>query len=56
LAEHLKIEARMAAGNPPNVIGKAKETHATLLRFKDWLAQRQEAAARLAEEAPLNTL
>jgi len=46
LAEHLKIEARMAAGNPPEVIAKAKETHATFLRFKDWLAQREECAAR----------
>ena len=41
LAEHLKIEARMAAGNPPDVIAKAKETHATFLRFKDWLVQRK---------------
>ncbi len=46
LAEHLKIEARMAAGNPPDVIAKAKETHATFLRFKDWLAQREECAAK----------
>jgi uncharacterized protein (DUF433 family) len=45
-AEHLKIEARMAAGNPPDVMAKAKETHATFLRFKDWLAQREECAAR----------
>jgi uncharacterized protein (DUF433 family) len=46
LAEHLKIEARMAAGNPPEVVAKAKETHATFLRFKNWLAQRAEFAAR----------
>lgn len=44
LAEHLKIEARMAAGNPPQVIEKAKQTHATLLSFKEWLAEREEAA------------
>jgi len=46
LAEHLKIEARMAEGNPPDVIAKAKETHATFLQFKDWLAQREESAVR----------
>src|SRR5215510_2994614 len=46
LAKHLEIEARMAAGNPPHVIEKAKQTHATLLRFKEWLVQRQEAAAQ----------
>jgi uncharacterized protein (DUF433 family) len=45
LAEHLKIEARMAAGNPPEVIAKAKETHAVFLQFKDWLAQRKESAS-----------
>jgi uncharacterized protein (DUF433 family) len=46
LARHLDIEARMAAGNPPEVIEQAKQTHATLLRFKQWLAQREEAAAQ----------
>jgi uncharacterized protein (DUF433 family) len=45
LAEHLKIEARIAAGNPPDVIERAKETHATFLRFKEWLAQREKYAA-----------
>jgi uncharacterized protein (DUF433 family) len=45
LAEHLKIEARMAAGNPPEVIAKAKETHAKFLRFKDWLARREQSGA-----------
>jgi len=46
LAKHLEIEARMAVGNPPQVIERAKETHATLLRFKEWLVQREEAAAQ----------
>ena len=40
LAEHLKIEARMATGNPPEVIEQAKKTHAAFLSFKQWLAQR----------------
>jgi uncharacterized protein (DUF433 family) len=48
LAQHLKIEARMAAGNPPDVIEKAIQTHATFLRFKEWLAQR-EAQEHLSE-------
>jgi len=48
LAEHLKIETRIAAGNPPDVIRKAKETHATFLRFKDWLAEREESATGTA--------
>ena len=46
LAEHLKIEARMAAGNPPEVIEKAKQTHATFLNFRKWLAEREEGAER----------
>jgi uncharacterized protein (DUF433 family) len=52
LAEHLKIEARMGAGNPPQVIEQAKKTHEAFVRFKEWLAQRQsEVVARgTAEE------
>lgn len=52
LARHLDIEARMDAGNPPEVIERAKQTHATFLRFKEWLAKRQQAEAQeRAEEA-----
>jgi uncharacterized protein (DUF433 family) len=46
LAKHLEIEARMAAGNPPEVVERAKETHATFLSFKKWLSEREETAAR----------
>jgi uncharacterized protein (DUF433 family) len=46
LARHLDIEARIAAGNPPEVIARAKQTHAVFLRFKDWLAKRQQIEAR----------
>jgi uncharacterized protein (DUF433 family) len=46
LARHLEIEARMAAGNPPEVIERARQTHATFLRFKDWLTERRPAEAR----------
>src|SRR5271156_5481133 len=46
LAEHLKIEARMAAGNPPEVIEQAKHTHAAFLKFKDWLVKREQDAAQ----------
>src|SRR6516164_10529896 len=35
LERHLQIEARLAAGNPPEVIERAKQTHATFLKFKD---------------------
>jgi uncharacterized protein (DUF433 family) len=43
LAEHLKIEARLAEGNSPAVVAQARETRATFLSFKEWLARRQEA-------------
>ncbi len=46
LTEHLRIEARMAAGNPPQVIEQAEQTRAALLSFKDWLAQREKADPR----------
>jgi len=45
LALHLKIEARMAEGNPPEVIETARRTHTTFLNFKKWLAEREAAAA-----------
>jgi uncharacterized protein (DUF433 family) len=43
LAEHLKIEERLAAGNPPEVKEQAERTRATLQRFKQWLAEREAA-------------
>jgi uncharacterized protein (DUF433 family) len=46
LAKHLEIEAKMAEGNPPPLIEKMKETHAALLRFKDWLANRENTDAK----------
>lgn len=45
LGRHLDIEARLAAGNPPEVIERAQQTHISFLRFKDWLAERQRAEA-----------
>jgi uncharacterized protein (DUF433 family) len=41
LAEHLRIDARMSAGNPPEVIEQAKQTHIAFMNFKEWLVQRQ---------------
>ncbi len=46
LAEHLRIEARMSAGNPPEVIERAKQTHANFMHFKEWLVQRQQEEAQ----------
>jgi uncharacterized protein (DUF433 family) len=46
LAKHLEIEARMAAGNPPEVIEQAKYTHETFLRFREWLTEREHEEAQ----------
>ena len=59
LAQHLELEARMAAGNPPQVIEEARRTHSTFLRFKEWLNRRQEAedqglAAQVSQERARN--
>ncbi len=48
LAEHLRIEERMAAGNPPEVREQAERAKATFKSFKEWLAQ--WAAANAAED------
>ncbi len=44
-AQHIEIEARMAAGNPPEVIEAAKKTHAQFLAFREWLTERKRAEA-----------
>ena len=46
LARHLEIERRMAAGNPPHVIEKAKEVHAAFVRFQEGLAKREAAGGQ----------
>lgn len=43
LATHLKIEERIAAGNPPEVVEQAKRTHERLLKFKEWLEKKAES-------------
>lgn len=45
LAEHLKIEQRIAAGNSPGAIEKAKRARETFLKFKEWRAQQDSASA-----------
>ncbi len=44
LAQHLKIEARMAEGNPPELIERARKMHIAFLNFRKWLAERGAAA------------
>jgi uncharacterized protein (DUF433 family) len=49
LSRHLEIEARIAEGNPPEVIEQAERLRATFLRFRDWVnKQRQEMEAEEA--------
>jgi uncharacterized protein (DUF433 family) len=43
LAEHLKIEERMATGNAPEVIEQAQRAKSTLKTFKQWLADKEAA-------------
>src|SRR5207245_2075337 len=50
LAEHLEIEKRMAAGNPPEIRERAEQSKATFLNFKNWLAERERANADNGEE------
>ncbi|MBI3464828.1 MAG: DUF433 domain-containing protein [Planctomycetes bacterium] len=41
LAEHLRIEEKMAAANPPEVMQQAERAKSTFKRFKEWLAERE---------------
>lgn len=45
LARHREIEARLARGNPPELVEQLKNTHARLLQFQEWRARREEADA-----------
>jgi hypothetical protein len=45
LGENREIEERITAGNPPQMAEKAKETHAKFLSFRQWLKERESAAA-----------
>jgi uncharacterized protein (DUF433 family) len=46
LAEHMRIEAKMSAGNRPEVLEKARRTHAAFVSFKEWLDRRKAAEAQ----------
>lgn len=48
LKRHAEIEARMAAGNPPDVVEKLKRDHGRFLQFKEYAARRAEARDREA--------
>lgn len=50
LAEHLKIEARMAAVNPPEAARRAERAKSTFKSFKKWLAEREAAEAKERDE------
>src|SRR5262245_24029575 len=54
LARHMEIEARLTAGNPPEVVEQASHTHAAFLKFKEWLTSRDQATkpGSPAESAP----
>ncbi len=40
LAEHDRIEARIAEGNPPDLIERAQQTHDAFVRFRESMARR----------------
>ena len=42
LAQHLKIEARIARGNPPEVVEQMERSRALFAEFRDWVAARRE--------------
>lgn len=55
LARHLEIEARMAAGNAPEVIARARQTHADFMNFNDWLARRRQSPPTASRRARMNS-
>ncbi|HET6882823.1 MAG TPA: hypothetical protein VFI31_21830 [Pirellulales bacterium] len=45
LAEHLKIEERIATGIASDAVKHAEKARETLVKFKEWLAERDKPAA-----------
>jgi uncharacterized protein (DUF433 family) len=45
LAQHRKIEERIAVGNPPELVEQAKRTHELFVKFKHWLETRRDNQA-----------
>ncbi len=52
LVRHLEIEVKIDLGNPPEVIERAKRTHADFVRFKNWLAEREHTSAKDISTSP----
>lgn len=52
LARHLEIEARIAAGNPREVIERAERTRTSFLEFRQWLTEQQRAGVDHRTAAP----
>lgn len=56
LKRHAEIEARMTAGNPPEVIEKLERGRGRFLQFKEWAANRAQAEAQqVATGKPVST-
>lgn len=55
LGEHLQIEARRSAGNPPQVVEAAHKTREKLLQFKAWLHEQEVARSTQAPTASSQT-
>lgn len=49
LAEHLRIEEKMAAGNPPEVKQQVERAKSTFKTFKEWLAEKEAAESEDVE-------
>lgn len=52
LARHREIEARLAVGNPPEVIEQGKRTHERFVQFKEWLAHREQTEGKRQPSKP----
>ena len=46
MAEHRRIQSRLDAGNPPEVLEQAREVRGRLKSFREWLAEKQSATDR----------
>lgn len=54
LATHMQIEARIAAGNPPEVAEQAKRTHERFMQFKEWIERRKQTGKQVEERTPVS--
>ena len=45
MAQHRRIEERIAQGNPPGILDRPEQLHAKFQQYRDWMTERDRAVS-----------